>query len=154
MAEFAARYGLHVAVLQLLMGVGFWALALKRFGKARRLTETNRVGATDALFATSRLYREGRHHQHAAQAIVQALAQELAAKAGVSARAKPSEIVEALAARGLGAKASLLAELIKRAENAHGENQVHELARMACLARQSLQKKKTAASALTALKKV
>lgn len=153
MAEFAARYGLHIAVMQLLLGVAFWALALKRFGRARRLTETSRVGATDALFATSRLYREGRHHAHAAQAIVQVLAHEFAAKAGVSTRAKPLEIVEALNTRGLNAKASLLAELIKRAEAAHNENQVHELARMATLARQSLQKKKPAPLPAAELKK-
>ncbi|HYO52935.1 DUF4350 domain-containing protein, partial [Archangium sp.] len=60
--DFARRYGLHFAVAQLLLGLCLWAVALKRFGRPRPPPESVRVGSTDALFAMSRLYREGRHH--------------------------------------------------------------------------------------------
>ncbi|MGA9526363.1 MAG: DUF4350 domain-containing protein, partial [Myxococcaceae bacterium] len=35
MAAFAARYGLHFAILQLVLGVGLWTFALRRFGRPR-----------------------------------------------------------------------------------------------------------------------
>lgn len=153
MAEFAANYGLHAAVLQLLLGVAFWSLALKRFGRPRHLLVGQRVGSTDALFATSRLYREGRHHAHAAQAVAQALTLELAAKAGASARAKPHEIMEALKARGMETHATALERLLHLAAHAHTESQVLEVAQLATATRQTFQKKKTVPLPLTAMKK-
>ncbi|MBK7860041.1 MAG: hypothetical protein IPJ65_15770 [Archangiaceae bacterium] len=81
-AAFAARYGVQFAIAQLILGVCLWAGALRRFGRPRPPPEDVRVGSTDALFATSRLYREGRHHGHAATEILKQLGAEFAAVAG------------------------------------------------------------------------
>ena len=98
--DFARRYGLHFAVAQLLLGLCLWAVALKRFGRPRAPPESARVGATDALFAMSRLYREGRHHGFAASLITRGLTQELALHAGLPAHAPATSVAEGLAARG------------------------------------------------------
>ncbi len=100
MAAFAARYGLHFAILQLVLGVGLWTVALRRFGRPRMPPELERVGSTDALFAASRIYREGRHHAYAANLLAKGLAQALAQHAGLSARAQASDVANALRARG------------------------------------------------------
>ncbi|MCA2980507.1 MAG: hypothetical protein INH41_28905 [Myxococcaceae bacterium] len=137
-AEFAARYGLQFAAAQLLLGVMLWAGSLKRFGRPRPPPQDNRIGATDALFATSRLYREGRHHAHAASAIAKALAADFARKAGLPPRAEPAEISAALDARGTKELAAALLDVSRAAATAHGEAEVERVARLAALARRTL----------------
>lgn len=138
MGEFAARYGLHWAVAQLLLGVALWALALRRFGSPRVPTDELRVGSTDALFATSRLYREGRHHAHAASSIVRHLASEFAARAGVSGRLEPAEIGAALELRGRKDLARALLELAQAARSTSSDAELEKVASLAATARKTL----------------
>jgi hypothetical protein len=138
MGQFAARYGLHFAFAQLLLGAAFWALALRRFGRPRAPTEELRLGSTDALFATSRLYREGRHHAHAAASIVRGLAAEMAARAGLPGKSTPAEIGAALELRGRKDLARALLDVARAATGALSEDDVLDVARRAALARQHL----------------
>ncbi len=138
MGEFAARYGLHFAVGQLLLGVALWALALRRFGSAHAPDEELRVGSTDALFATSRLYREGQHHGHAAFSILKHLAAEFAARAGVSGRLEPAEIGAALEVRGRKDLARALLDIAQLARASNSEADVMRVATLAAVARKTL----------------
>jgi hypothetical protein len=138
MGEFAARYGLHYAVAQLLLGVMLWALALKRFGRPRPPDEELRVGSTDALFATSRLYREGKHHAHAASSIVKHVASEFASRAGVSGRSTTAEIGAALELRGRKDLANALLDLARTAAATSTEADVERVASLAAIARKTL----------------
>lgn len=134
-AEFAGRYGLHFAAAQLLLGIALWAAALRRFGRPKPPPEDTRVGSTDALFATSRLYREGRHHAYAAQLIARGLVSDLAGHAGLRWTAAPSEVAEALKARGRHDAASALYAVNGLAASASSESDVLKLARQAAAAR-------------------
>ncbi|MDP1920689.1 MAG: hypothetical protein Q8L14_30880 [Myxococcales bacterium] len=137
-AEFAARYGLQFAAGQLLLGVMLWAASLKRFGRPRVPADAARIGATDALFATSRLYREGKHYAHAAASIAKELAAEFARKAGVPARAEASEISAALDLRGRKDLATALLDVTRAAHTASSDANVETVARLAALARLKL----------------
>lgn len=137
-AEFAARYGLQFAAAQLLLGVMLWAASLKRFGRPRPPPDAVRIGATDALFATSRLYREGKHFAHAAAAIAKELSAEYARKAGMPARAEPSEISAALDLRGRKDLATALLDVTRAANAADSDASVETVARLAALARLKL----------------
>jgi len=138
MAEFATRYGLQFAAAQLLLGVLLWAGSLRRFGRPRPPPEEQRLTSTDALSATSRIYREGRHYLHAANAIAQQLAQELAAKAGLPPRATPAEISASLEFRGRKDLAAAVLEVTRAASRAASEADVTAVASLAALARQRL----------------
>lgn len=138
MGEFAARYGLHFAVGQLLLGIALWALALKRFGRVVPPQIDLRVGNTDALNATSRLYREGRHHQHAAQSILRHVSAEFASRAGVSGRSEAGEIGAALEVRGRKDLARALLDIAQSARVAQSEADVERVATLAAIARKSL----------------
>lgn len=138
MGEFAARYGLQYAVAQLLLGVALWALALKRFGRPALPPEDRRVGTTDALAASSRLYREGKHHTHAAQSILKHVATDFAARAGVSGRLEPGEIGAALEVRGRKDLARTLLDLAHLARAASSESDVEKVATLAASARRAL----------------
>jgi hypothetical protein len=138
MGEFAARYGLSYAVAQLLLGVALWALALKRFGRPRTPPREIRVGSTDALFATSRVYREGKHHAHAAAAITRELAATLATRAGLSNRSTPTEVSAALDARGRKDLARALLDVARHAAGAITDDDVQTVARLAALTRRTL----------------
>jgi hypothetical protein len=146
MGEFAARYGLHFAVAQLLLGLGLWALALKRFGRPITPQTDLRVGSTDVLTATSRLYREGKHHQHAAQSILKHVAAEFALKAGVSGRSEPGEIGAALEVRGRKDLARALLDIAQQARVAGSDSDVERVAGLAALARKSLAPAKRSAA--------
>ncbi len=143
LGEFAARYGLHFAVGQLLLGVIAWALSRTRFGRPRTPPDELRVGGTDALFATSRLYREGRHHAHAAQSIVRELATELAQKAGVSPRSEVVAIGLALDERGQQPLARALLTVHQLAQQASSDAHVEKVASLSALARRSLHQKES-----------
>jgi hypothetical protein len=143
LGEFAARYGLQFALLQLLLGVGFWALALRRFGRPRNPAQDVRIGATDALSATSRLYREGKHHAHAGQAIVKGVAQELGALAGTGARAEPREVAQALKARGRTELGAGLDALISHGGHCASDADVNELAQRAAGLRRQVRTRKS-----------
>ena len=138
MADFATRYGLQFAVAQLLLGAVLWAFSLKRFGRAGALIEEKRLGETDALLASSRLYREGRHYQHATQAIVKELSSHLAQRAGVSPVSTPAHIGAALELQGQKVWAAALLEISQLASAARNETEVQEVARKAALVRTQL----------------
>ncbi len=138
MGEFAARYGLHYAVAQLLLGIALWALALRRFGSPRVPEDELRVGSTDALFATSRLYREGKHHAHASASILRQLAAEFASRAGVSGRLEPAEIGAALEVRGRKDLARALLDIAQAAGATTSEADVEKVASLAATARKTL----------------
>lgn len=138
MGEFAARYGLHFAVGQLLLGVMLWALALRRFGSPLAPPEELRVGNTDALFATSRLYREGKHHVHAASSILKHLAADFAVRAGVSGRLGPAEIGAALEVRGRKDLAHALLDIARAVGATNSEADVERVAALAAIARKTL----------------
>lgn len=134
-AHFALRHGLHLALAQLLLGVVFWALALRRFGRPRLPALDVREEGTDALRATSRLYREGKHHAYAAELIAQGLAQELAPSAGVPLRTPPGEVAAALRARHQPALAAALEDVAAHAKDATSDRAVEKVARLAALSR-------------------
>jgi hypothetical protein len=142
MADFAARYGLQFAVLQLIGGVCLWAAALRRFGQPRPLSEDIRVGSTDALFATSRLYREGRHWAHAADSILKELSAELAALAALPARSEAAEIAAALKLKGRADLAEALTAVRTAADAVGAEGDVQRVAGRAAAARRLLRVKK------------
>ena len=137
--DFARRYGLHFAVGQLLLGLALWALALKRFGRPKTPPESTRVGATDALFAMSRLYREGHHHGFAAGLIARGLAQELAQHAGLPAHAPVDSVAESLTANGREDLARALQALTRQAQDVASEEALRQLARRSAHLRQRLQ---------------
>ncbi len=141
-ADFAARYGLQFAVLQLILGVGLWASALRRFGRPRPPTEAVRVGSTDALFASSRLYREGRHYGHAASVVLKQLAAEYAAVAALPARSDSGEIAAALKLKGRADLAAALTHVRGKADAVATEADVLDVARDAAVARRLLRHKK------------
>ncbi|MFZ5471092.1 MAG: DUF4350 domain-containing protein [Myxococcota bacterium] len=137
-ADFAARYGLQYSIAQLLLGLILWAGALRRFGRPRAAAEDERVGSTDALYAASRLYREGKHHAYAAMLVARGLTQELAFHAGLPARADAAEVNSALASRGRQNLSAALAEVTQLAHLATSEGAVLKVAQKAALARSLL----------------
>lgn len=136
--DFARRYGLHFAVAQLLLGVALWSASLKRFGRPRPPPESVRVGATDALFAMSRLYREGRHHAFAAGLVARGLAQELALHAGLPPHAPAASVAEGLAARGRDDLANGLRALTRMAESVTDDKDLQQLTTRAAELRRRL----------------
>ncbi len=142
-SEFAKRYGLHWAAAQLLLGLVLWAGALRRFGRPRPPPEDVRVGSTDALFAASRLYREGRHFQYAASLIARGLSQDFASSAGLPARSEPGEVARSLASRGRKDLSAALLEVLEASNAVDSESTLTELARKAASAR-SLKKARSA----------
>ncbi|MBL8949418.1 MAG: hypothetical protein JNK82_01485, partial [Myxococcaceae bacterium] len=146
-ASFAARYGVQFAIAQLILGVCLWAGALRRFGRPKPPPEDVRVGGTDALFATSRLYREGRHFGHAAVEIVKQLTAELAALAGLPARSEARDVADALRGRARPELAAALADVHTRAQTAASDADVLEVARRAAAARKLAAHKRKRAAA-------
>jgi hypothetical protein len=136
--DFGRRYGLHFAVAQLLLGVVLWSASLKRFGRPRPPPESTRVGATDALFAMSRLYREGRHHGFAAGLVARGLAQECALHAGLPPHAPAAHVAEALAARGREDLSASLRAVVRMAESVTTDKELQQLAAHAAEVRQRL----------------
>jgi hypothetical protein len=136
--DFARRYGLHFAVAQLLLGLCLWALALQRFGRPRPPPESHRVGTTDALFAMSRLYREGQHHAFAAQLLSRGLTQELASHAGLPAHAPAPAVADSLTAQGRADLARGLRAIVREAGGVTREAELLRLARRAASLRQHL----------------
>jgi hypothetical protein len=135
LGEFASRYGLPLAAGQLVLGLCFWAFALRRFGPPRLSPQIFRVGSTDALFATSRLYREGGHHGHAAAQLVRGAYQQLASQLGLRASASGEEIVVALKSSGRSELLEAVKELEFLARTAKSESDVFALAQRAAAAR-------------------
>lgn len=148
-AQFAARYGLHFAALQLVFGLCLWAVALRRFGRPRVPFEDERVSSTDALSAASRLYRAGRHHAHAATQVSRALARDLAPLAGLPQKALAEEVARGLEARQESALAGLMREVEQRAHAAASEHDVELAARKAAQTRRLIHERRRAKSAGT-----
>jgi hypothetical protein len=113
-------------------------VALKRFGRPRPPPESVRVGATDALFAMSRLYREGRHHAFAAGLITRGLTQELALHTGLPAHAPAKAVAEGLASRGREDLAQGLRAIARNAEAVADEQTLQHLAARAATLRQRI----------------
>jgi hypothetical protein len=126
--DFARRYGLQFAVAQLLLGLGLWSISLKRFGRPRPPPESVRVGATDALFAMSRLYREGGHHPFAAGLIAKGLTQDLALYAGLPAHSSAPAVAEGLLARSREDLSQGLRAIVRRAEETKSDKDLQQLA--------------------------
>lgn len=141
-ADFAARFGLQFALAQLVLGVCLWALALRRFGRPQPPPEDARVGSTDVLLATSRLYQEGRHGGHAAQAVVRELCAAVAPHVGLRPRSTPGELAKALRARHEDALAQALEAVSATAAGASTDAQVLEVARAAAEVRARLDRKR------------
>ncbi|MCI0573457.1 MAG: hypothetical protein L0Y66_22160 [Myxococcaceae bacterium] len=133
--EFARRYGLHFAVAQLLLGLVLWAASLRRFGPPQPFAEDVRTGGMDALSATARLYRAGRHRAWAAGLLLRELVQSLGHSAGLGAHAGAREVETALRARGSTDLATLLARTAERAASAERDADVLATAEAAASAR-------------------
>ncbi len=138
LGEFAARSGLHIAAAQLLLGVILWAASLRRFGRPREPAATLRIGATDALYATSRLYREGRHFNHAASTILRQLCAECATRAGVASHTSPTDVSVALEGRGRTQLSAALREVAAAASQVSSDGQLETVARLAANTRHLL----------------
>jgi hypothetical protein len=136
--DFARRYGLHFAVAQLLLGVVLWSVSLRRFGRPRPPPESARVGATDALFAMGRLYREGRHHAFAAGLIVRGVTQELALHAGLPPHSPARQVADALGERGRADLARGLQAVAAQADTVDSDPDLQQLAATAAGLRQRL----------------
>ena len=136
--DFARRYGLHFAVAQLLLGVALWSVSLRRFGRPHPPPESVRVGATDALFAMGRLYREGRHHAFAAGLIAKGLTQELALHAGLPAHSPADSVAQGLRERGREDLARGLKAVAAEADTVGSDSDLQQLAAHAAWLRQRL----------------
>jgi hypothetical protein len=137
-AEFASRYGLHFAIGQLLIGLCLWAGALRRFGRPRAPPADERLAGTDALSATSRIYREGKHFAHAAQQILRGLLQDLAPLAGRRMQDGVGPVAIGLRQRGRPDLAAALADVSRSADAATSDRDVERTARAAALARRRM----------------
>ncbi|MBE4751085.1 hypothetical protein G4177_23195 [Corallococcus sp. ZKHCc1 1396] len=138
LVDFARRYGLHFAVAQLLFGVVLWAGALKRFGRPTPPPEALRVGATDALFAMGRLYREGRHHAFAAGLISRGLTQQLAPLAGLPSHSTVAAVSEGLRARGRQDLADGLTDVARQSDAVQKDADLQALATSAAHLRERI----------------
>lgn len=136
-AEFAARYGLQFAILQLLFGLAFWAVSLRRFGAARPPPTEHRQMGQEALSASSRLYRAGKHRAFAASLIVNRLAEELAPVGGVSPHSPAEEIAAGLERRSRAELAAGLKQLRAQADQCASEPDLQRVAHDAAELRRS-----------------
>lgn len=143
LGEFATRSGLHFAAAQLLLGIILWAASLGRFGRPREPSAALRLGTTDALYATSRLYREGRHFEHAASTIVKQLASECAERAGVASHSAPTDISAALDLRGRKDLAAALLSVARAAASVTSDADLQNVAKLAALTRMKLHSLRT-----------
>lgn len=134
-AEFAARYGLHLAIAQLVLGLCLWSLSLRRFGRPRALALEERTAGAELLSAASRLYRAGKHRAFAAGLIASGLSQELAAPAGLPPRASPEDVGARLRERGRPDLAAALADVVQLSREARSDMDVEQVARTAARAR-------------------
>ncbi len=141
--DFARRYGLQYALAQLLLGLLFWSLSLKTFGKPAPPEQDNRNASVDALLSTSRLYQEGGHHQHAAALLVTGLASAISQHLNLASNASVDEVVTALRAVGDEKQADELMTLSSLGSNARSEHDVVALAQRAVRLRRIAQTSRT-----------
>jgi hypothetical protein len=95
-AAWASRYGLHLAVLQLLAALVALAASTRRFGRPLPPVADSRVLGADYLVAMARIYRQGGHRQHAAKRVMTGLTQDLATRFGLTGRATTADVTRAL----------------------------------------------------------
>ncbi len=126
--DFARRYGLQYAALQLLLGLVFWALSLRQFGRPVQVSEEARIGSVDALLATSRLYREGGHHAHAARLIVNGLTADLASHFSLTPHSTPQQLIAAMTAEGKEQWAALLQRIVAALNEPSNDRQLIDIA--------------------------
>ena len=131
LVRFGARYGLHWALLQLLLGLIVWALSLRRFGPATPPEVETRNTRLELLESSARLYREGRHARWCASRIARWLTRSLAPVAGVRPHAEPAEVIAGLRARGLDHLARGLIEVRSAAAATTQPGQLLQTARAA-----------------------
>ena len=115
---YAARHGLHWALLQMLLALWVWVAAQRRFGRARREDADERVAGADYLWAMARIYRQGGHRAHAVKVLLDGLARSLGRRAGVGPKAGLGEVVRGLDRRGRPDLGRALAAANARAQDA------------------------------------
>lgn len=152
LVDFAKRYGVHFALLQLLLGLLFWVLSMRRFGPPQPPEEEVRTGRSDLLAATANLYRGGRHHRGSAEQLARWLTQHCAAAAGLRPHATREEVLEALRVRGLTTTASALSEVWELAHHAASEAEVLATARATTAAVRELKNRQRGAGSDAARK--
>lgn len=139
--EFARRYGLQYALAQALLAALVWAWGVRRFGRPRLPQEERRIGSTDALLASARLYQEGGHVRHAGAVIVKQLCAELGPRAGVSSGAPLETLAAGLEAHDHAPWAAQLRALGQRLPALAHERDLLHLAQAAARLRQQLTQK-------------
>ena len=97
---YATRHGLHWALLQTLLALWVWVAARRRFGRAQRDPDEERIAGADYLWAMARIYRQGGHRAHAAQVLLDGLVRSLASRAGVGPKASLQEVAHGLGRHG------------------------------------------------------
>ncbi|MGC4113992.1 MAG: DUF4350 domain-containing protein [Myxococcales bacterium] len=97
---YAAQHGLHWALLQLLLALWVWVAAQRRFGRARKADQDERVAGADYLWAMARIYRQGGHRAHAAKVLFDGLVRALARLAKTGARPSVGDVVRGLNRHG------------------------------------------------------
>ena len=120
---YAARHGLHWAVLQLLLALWVWVASQRRFGRARREPDEERVAGADYLWAMARIYRSGAHRAHVVRVLFDGLTRALTRKAGVHLKAPVGEVVRGLNRRGRPDLGRALANAETRVAGAAGSDQ-------------------------------
>ena len=149
LVDFASRYGLQWALLQLLLGLLLWAASLRRFGPAQVPDEERRHTRVELLSASARLYREGRHHRWAAGLLARHLTQSFASLAGVRPRAPHPEVLSGLRTRGLETLAHSLERVCALAESAEDAGDVLATARATAFAHRQAQKRRAPSPPVT-----
>ncbi|MGI5861326.1 MAG: DUF4350 domain-containing protein [Myxococcales bacterium] len=117
-SEYAQRYGMHWALLQLLLAAWLWVASHRRFGAPRAVVGEQRIASADYLLAMARIYRLGGHRDHAARLLIDGLSRFLAGKAGLSAHAGARMISARLANRGRRDLARALAVAVEGSDSA------------------------------------
>jgi len=112
---YAARHGLHWALVQLLLALWVWVAAQRRFGRPRLAQAEERVAGADYLWAMARIYRQGAHRGHAVRLLLDGLVRALSRTAGGGPKASLGEVVRALSRRGRPDLARALASAEGRA---------------------------------------
>jgi hypothetical protein len=136
--DFARRYGLQYAALQLLLGLLFWALSLRQFGRPLPVSEDARIGSVDSLLATSRLYREGGHHAHAARLIVAGLTADLASHFSLTPQSTPQQLITAMTAAGKEQWATALQRIVSSLTEHANDRQLIDIANQSVTLRRNI----------------
>jgi hypothetical protein len=128
---YASRYGLPWVIGQGIFALALWSLALRRFGAQRTPVEDSRRAGADYLLAMARIYRLGKHRQHAAAALVRGSLRALQGAARLPRRTELETTAQALEAGGQAELAQELRALSVQLSATHDEAELVALARRA-----------------------